>query len=155
MPAAEFKNRIGHDNFHWWIGVVESSRQDPLNLGRCKVRVFGSHTDNLNLITTEGLPWAMPIKPTNASLDFTALREGQYCFGFYLDGDAGQQPAILGTFPGILQTEPDKNVDKGFQKFSNKSFFNDPAKSNTQILPLPPSNAPAMAIDREIGRAHV
>ena len=54
---SDFQNKLGHDNFIWWIGVVED-RIDPLNLGRCKVRIFGSHTENLQLIPTSSLPWA-------------------------------------------------------------------------------------------------
>ena len=40
------------DGFNWWIGVVEN-RQDPEKLGRCKVRVFGYHTDSKELLPTQ------------------------------------------------------------------------------------------------------
>ena len=35
-------NFIGHNGFVWWIGVIED-RMDPLNLGRCRVRIQGLH----------------------------------------------------------------------------------------------------------------
>ena len=41
-----FENFIGKDGFIWWLGVVER-RDDPLKLGRHKVRIFGWHTDEI------------------------------------------------------------------------------------------------------------
>ena len=52
-------NFIGKDGFYWWMGVVES-RDDPANLGRCQVRIFGHHSDNMNEIPTDDLAWALP-----------------------------------------------------------------------------------------------
>lgn len=98
----EFKNRIGHDNFVWWMGVVEL-RDDPLNLGRVKVRIFGSHTSDKKLIPTENLPWAQPMLPVNASLTTGTPQEGDYVFGFFFDGLSCQAPCIMGVFPGIPQ----------------------------------------------------
>ena len=50
------------DGFNWWIGVVEN-RHDPEKLGRCKVRIFGYHTDSKELLPTKDLPWCIPIQP--------------------------------------------------------------------------------------------
>ncbi len=48
-------------------GVVED-RNDPLKLGRVKVRCFGFHTSDKNSLPTADLPWAHPINPiTSAS----------------------------------------------------------------------------------------
>ena len=33
---------MGTNGFVWWQGVVED-RQDPLQLGRCRVRILGWH----------------------------------------------------------------------------------------------------------------
>ena len=33
-----------YGEFVWWQGVVED-RDDPLKLGRCRVRIVGYHTD--------------------------------------------------------------------------------------------------------------
>ena len=35
--------------FIWWFGVVED-RNDPLQLGRVRVRSYGYHTDDKNAI---------------------------------------------------------------------------------------------------------
>ena len=39
----------------WWSGVVED-RDDPEKLGRCRVRIFGWHTDDVQLLPTNVLP---------------------------------------------------------------------------------------------------
>ena len=59
------ENFLGKDGFNWWMGVVES-RDDPLNLGRCQVRIFGHHTDNTEDIPTSSLAWALPGYSPNA-----------------------------------------------------------------------------------------
>ena len=106
---SDFTNRLGHDNFVWWIGVVED-RFDPLNVGRCRVRIFGSHTENLQEIPTADLPWATPLYPVNSANSFGTPMEGDYVFGFFLDGLASQAPAMMGVFPGIPQSEGPTNV---------------------------------------------
>ena len=47
----------GLNGFVWWVGVVED-RQDPLKLGRCRVRIFGWHSENVTEVPTELLPWS-------------------------------------------------------------------------------------------------
>jgi hypothetical protein len=63
------ENFIGKDNFVWFIGVIED-RTDPLGLGRCKLRIFGWHTDNVSQLPTSDLPWAQPMYPLNNSKSF-------------------------------------------------------------------------------------
>ena len=53
---------LGLNNFVWWFGVVEN-RLDPLELGRCQVRCFGWHTDDVNQLPIDKLPWAHPVIP--------------------------------------------------------------------------------------------
>jgi hypothetical protein len=93
-------NFIGKDGFNWWQGVVED-RQDPLGIGRVKVRMFGHHTENLNLLPTKDLPWAVPSVPANGSKMFGVPDEGDYVFGFFQDGISSQAPVIMGSFPGF------------------------------------------------------
>jgi len=105
-------NFLGHDGFIWWIGVVEN-RNDPLNLGRCQVRIKGLHSANLTEITTESLPWAQPLFPINQSFSTPAtLTEGDMVVGFFLDGDSAQFPVIFGMFHGI--PEDQTNLNLGF-----------------------------------------
>jgi len=90
------------DGFNWWIGVVEN-RQDPEKLGRCKVRIFGYHTDSKELLPTKDLPWCIPIQPITSAatsgLGSSPLGpvEGTWVIGFFLDGEDMQQPAMFGT----------------------------------------------------------
>ena len=145
MISREFKNRIGYDGFNWWIGVAEDSK-DPLGLGRCRVRIFGSHTDDLNLIPTEDLPWAMTTNSPNNSKTVSRIIEGSYVLGFYTDGDACQSPVIIGVFSSIPQTEPQPNI--GFTGIS-KAYNNEEAAKEIVQQPQVPSVAPDNKIVRK------
>ena len=105
------ENFIGKDGFIWWIGVVEK-RDDSATVGRYKVRIFGWHTDDLNVIPTDELPWAGTLKPVGGSNTFSAFREGDWVMGFFQDGTAGQSPVIFGAYESVQAEEP--NRDKGF-----------------------------------------
>ena len=104
-------NIYGNQNFSWWIGVVEN-RQDPEKLGRCKVRIFGYHTDDLSILPTKDLPWAAPMMPiTSASTSGVGVApvgpvEGTWVVGWFLDGDEKQQPIMMGTFTGKSNKTP-------------------------------------------------
>jgi len=105
-----------------WTGVVED-RQDPLMLGRCRVRVFGPHTENKQEIPTNDLPWAYPVMPlTSASISGVGDApvgpvEGTHVVGFWRDGASQQQPVMIGSLPGI----PEESADTS-----------DPAKAGLQ-----------------------
>jgi hypothetical protein len=93
---------FNRDGFNWWIGVVED-RMDPEKMGRCRVRIFGYHTDSKTILPTKDLPWATPIQPiTSAAISGIGSSplgpvEGTWVIGFFLDGEDMQQPAIFGT----------------------------------------------------------
>ena len=100
---------MGMNGFYWWMGVVEN-RLDPLNLKRVQVRIFGHHTDNKIHIPTEDLPWAQPIIPSDANKPPV---EGEWLFGFFIDGVSAQMPYYMGIIPGIPAPYID-NIQKGF-----------------------------------------
>lgn len=91
---------MGMNGFVWWMGVVED-RKDPLGLGRCRVRIFGWHTENKVLIPTEDLPWAQVMLPVNSATQIKTPFEADWVVGFFLDGSSGQVPMIMGVVPGI------------------------------------------------------
>jgi hypothetical protein len=109
MPGSK-KNFIGLEGFIWWIGVVED-RNDPEQLGRVRVRCFGWHTENKSLIPTDSLPWAHPVTPVNSPNVYTP-KEGDMVFGFFIDGDNAQNPAIVGVLPGKPEQKP--KYESGF-----------------------------------------
>jgi hypothetical protein len=94
------KNFIGKDGFTWFIGVVEN-RVDPLGMGRCQLRIFGWHNPNVSELPVTDLPWAQPMYPINNSKSFSAPRLGDWVVGFFMDGESGQAPIMMGVLPGI------------------------------------------------------
>jgi len=90
--------------FIWFTGVVEDIA-DPEEMGRVRVRCFGFHTDNKELIPTEALPWACVMTPiTNAAMtgigqSATGILQGSWVIGFFRDGKSAQDPLVLGTIP--------------------------------------------------------
>lgn len=114
---------LGKSSFVWWHGVVEDVA-DPFFLGRCKIRIFGFHTDILRKLPTNDLPWAYPMQPiTSAALSGigtspTGLLVGSHVFGFFRDGEDAQDPVVVGSFGGIPQESADKT--KGFNDPSEK-----------------------------------
>ena len=92
--------------FVWWQGVVEDVN-DPLKLGRCRVRIIGFHSENKSDIPTQDLPWAQPIQPivsaavSGIGISPTGILPGTWVFGFFMDGSKAQLPIIFGSIAGI------------------------------------------------------
>lgn len=87
----------------FFIGVVED-RNDPLKIGRVRVRVIGDHTDDKESIPTSALPWATVSLPTTSpsisGVGHTPFMvEGTWVVGVYMD-QYKQEPLIIGTIPG-------------------------------------------------------
>ena len=111
------KGFMGREGFVWWHGVVEDTA-DPLYLGRCRVRVFGFHSEDKTELPTSALPWAYPMQPiTSAAISGigqspTGLVAGSHVFGFFRDGDEAQDPVMIGSFGGVPIEQAD--TSKGF-----------------------------------------
>ena len=124
---------FGKDGFIWWKGVVED-RQDPLFLGRAKVRIFGWHTSDKQQMPTQDLPWAVPSLPIDNGRNVVGLKEGDWCWGFFLDGQDAQRPVIVGSIPGIDTNKSDPSMG-----------FNDPTSDESLapgVVPRPPEMVP-------------
>ena len=112
----------GRDGFNWWVGEVEDNA-DPMNLGRCKVRVLHYYTDpgggSAEALPTEELPWATVLQHTSqAGNDGQGessgqLQPGAIVMGFFLDGSSAQMPIVM----GVLRT------NKGDQSKTKKFMF--------------------------------
>jgi hypothetical protein len=103
-------NFLGRDGFRWWIGQIPpiESQGKQANGGgwgnRCKVRILGYHPYNPAELSNDDLPWAQVLLPTTSGSGGAnyavnpKLTPGDMVFGFFLDGDNGQVPVIMGCF---------------------------------------------------------
>lgn len=112
-------NFVGRDGFQWWIGQIPDAEtwhlnkpgknvgtnSDPEYRGygeRYKVRIMGYHTADKNELPDEDLPWATVMYPVTAggggghSSQTSNITQGTFVYGFFLDGEDGQQPVIMG-----------------------------------------------------------
>ena len=134
-----------------FFGIVED-RNDPLKIGRVRVRCHGIHTDDKQLIATPDLPWAQVILPTtSAGLSGIGtqhgLIEGSTVFGFFRDGELCQDPVVTGVAVGIppagyRETVTDelliRNTDKGFndpRKLTSTDYDGTPDGKNPEQSP--------------------
>ena len=95
-----------------WMGVVEDNN-DPIKLGRLRVRIFGWHSGSLKDVDgepgvkTEELPWAQVMQPVNSGPNsgvggpVTGIQQGTWVMGIFLDGEIAREPMVMGSIPGI------------------------------------------------------
>jgi len=115
------RNHAGLDGFIWAVGVVED-RNDPLMLGRCKVRYFGWHSEDKQEMPTSKLPWSVPMIPLDSGRNPIGPTEGDWICGFARDGIIFQEPVMMGILPGIPEIEA--NPAKGFNDPRPDSVLN-------------------------------
>lgn len=102
----------------FYTGVVEDRTTDPLKLGRCKVRVFGLHSESRQELSTADLPWAIVMHSvTSAAMSGIGHSpvgpvEGTWVVVIFTDPEK-QQPIIIGTLGGIPQQQ---------QKITNSTY---------------------------------
>ena len=130
---------VGKDGFIWWIGQVVDQTKWAGNLPetptdttdgqkgfdfRYKVRIMGYHTAVPGELTDDDLPWASVMLPVTAGTSGGArqtpqLRQGNFVYGFFLDGEDAQMPIIMGVIGYNQYTAVMKNVpDTPFSPFS-------------------------------------
>ena len=153
---------LGRDGFRWWIGQVaprkvQADQTDDQGEGFCnryKVRIMGYHpfTEDLE---NEDLPWAIALLPTTSGsgganyATSTMLQQGDVVFGFFLDGDEGQVPAILGHF-GRTTTE---NEAEGGDEYSQPFVPYTAYTENTPINPKTEINEDTGKPDQSLEQA--
>lgn len=92
-----------------YVGVVEN-RDDPLQLGRCQVRIVGLHTEDKTALPTSDLPWAYPMQPISSAamngIGWTPVGvvPGTWVVILFQDEDC-QMPIMLGSLGGIPQSQ--------------------------------------------------
>ena len=164
---------VGRDGFYWWIGQIaeESSWVDNKNgipsetnentpgFGeRYKVRIMGYHTAVPSELPDDHLPWATVMYPVtagaggNSGTSETAnLRQGNFVFGFFMDGEDGQQPVIMGVigynnYTAIMAEVPDAkfvpftglNASRGQ---NSPTFVRKSVPDPGDVAPVPPTTA--------------
>ena len=124
-------------HFLWWVGQIAPSENwrgndknerftSPKDIPgwgyRYKVRIMGLHDKgededgDSTIIPNDQLPWAQVMLPVTAGSglmgSFTTpnIRQGNFVFGFFLDGQDQQVPVIMGILGNNAKTEiPDLN----------------------------------------------
>ena len=124
---------LGRDGFIWWIGQVADQSSWAVNLAgtptddtkeqhgfdfRYKVRIMGYHTGAADELSDEELPWASVMLPVTAGTSGGArqtpqLRQGNYVYGFFIDGEDAQTPIIMGVIGYNQYTALLKDIPEG------------------------------------------
>jgi hypothetical protein len=104
------------DNINrFFFGMVINNNDVDLHLGRCQVRIWGIHGDQ---VPSGELPWAQVLLPTtepgtNGVGSNPMLAIGAQVFGVFLDGKDSQLPLILGSVPRIQNPSQDQQENSG------------------------------------------
>ena len=132
---------VGKDGFFWWVGEVEDN-EDPLELGRVRVRILGFYTNftggTTDNLPTEYLPWATVLQHTSqAGNDGQGessgqLQPGAIVMGFFMDGEYAQMPMVLGV---MRVQKSERTVDNRLFAFSNQSIPSGNAVNQSAIHP--------------------
>ena len=133
-------------SFNWWIGqiaddsywrdnIVSGKFDDKNNVPgwgrRYKVRIIGLHDQEEESIDSDQLPWAQVMYPITAgggqakSGATSALRQGNFVFGFFLDGADQQVPVIMGVLGNNAQTALNTKPEN-YKPFSGYAKGKDP-----------------------------
>ena len=132
------------EHFNWWIGQIAddsywrdniiSTKFDDLGTvpgwgRRYKVRIIGLHDQEEESIDSDQLPWAQVMYPitagggqANASAT-SALRQGNFVFGFFLDGADQQVPVIMGVLGNNVQTTLSTKIGTSKTNFTATSGY--------------------------------
>ena len=89
----------------WGMGIVEDVN-DPERAGRLRVRIYGIHNVDMNILPTDDLPWSQVLMPVNSAglsgvgTSPVGAKKGSMVYGQFLDGKSMQQFLVMGTMPG-------------------------------------------------------
>ena len=168
-------NFVGRDGFVWWIGRVaepsvwrnEATDTDAGWAFRCKVRIIGYHPFDESILSDEDLPWAhVLVDATSGSGqanmgDSSRMMGGETVFGFFLDGEEGQQPVIFGALARTINSLGPKNTppledDTGSENVFGVLSGREAGVSGPTSLPLQEDkeggNTPKENADNQVGK---
>jgi len=131
-------------SFNWWIGqiaddsywrdnIVSTKFNDKDSVPgwgrRYKVRIIGLHDQEEESISSDQLPWAQVMYPITAgggqanACATSALRQGNFVFGFFLDGADQQVPVIMGVLGNNVQTALNTKIGTSKTNFTATSGY--------------------------------
>ena len=138
--------------FNWWIGQIaddstwrdnqasgkhEAASQVPGWGKRYKVRIIGYHDKEEETVPSDQLPWAQVMYPVTAgggqaaASQSTNLRQGNFVFGFFMDGQDMQVPVIMGVLGNNAQTALKTTTGTTDSNFGPTSGFAESSKGQT------------------------
>tara|TARA_R100001594_G_scaffold4931_2_gene16194 strand:+ start:25 stop:2985 length:2961 start_codon:yes stop_codon:yes gene_type:complete len=154
------KHFVGRDGFVWWVGQVVDETTWASNAPcsrtgttddqsgfsyRYKVRIMGYHTASPSDLKDDDLPWASVMMPVTAGSGGAAasatpmLRQGNFVYGFFLDGEEAQTPIIMGIIGNNQYLAVSKEITEvPFLPFSGFVSKGDGANPDTAVESNPP-----------------
>jgi len=130
-------------NFLWWVGQVVDDKEWRDNVNqekikstkdikgwgyRYKIRIIGLHDQEEQTLKSDQLPWAQVMYPITAgggqggSWQTPAIRQGNFVFGFFMDGQDQQVPVIMGLLGANAQIDQESATGaEGGQNFTSQS----------------------------------
>ena len=149
-------------SFLWWVGQVadQETWQENLQDGRhqssedipgwgyrYKVRIIGIHDQGEGSVESDQLPWAQVMYPITsgggqgASYQTPGIKQGNFVFGFFLDGQDQQVPVIMGVLGANPQIPKSTQTGiSGGQNFTPQSG-NAPKVSDADLVTEEPSGS--------------
>ena len=145
--------------FLWWVGQIpdDSTWRENINPGvypqkdgqtgwgrRYKVRIIGIHDKDEETIPSDQLPWANVMYPVTAgsgaanAYQTPQIRQGNFVFGFYMDGQDQQVPVIAGILGNNPQTPLSTSIGTSKDNFGGTSGYarsQDPARVQGRSWP--------------------
>lgn len=112
------------DQTRWFLGEVVNIADDPLKLGRARVRIFGVYDE----IADEDLPWAQIVVPITHTVhrgngQTLGLLVGAQVFGIFLDGQNSQLPLVVGSIPKD-DGEKGDTIPKASKNYPHNKVYN-------------------------------
>ena len=128
------KHIVGRDGFIWWIGQIASEDSWKGNVSegfgdRYRVRIMGHHTSSKNDVDDNELPFAYVMYPVTSGSGGKGvgqpalLQQGNFVFGFFIDGEDAQLPIIMGClafnqYQEILRSPDAETAFKAFEGYN-------------------------------------
>lgn len=135
---------LGAGGFHWWVGQIMDDAKWRENIKdkkisgagevpgwgyRYKVRIIGLHDKEEETVPSDQLPWAQVMYPITAgggqagARQTPNLRQGNFVFGFFLDGAEQEVPVIMGVLGNNAQTTLKKETGTTASNFAGTSGY--------------------------------